>query len=762
MDARWCRYDVGHYGFVASGGRVMANPMSFAHRLALLTCLSVGGFGLSVAPALSQSQQTAPNTAQTINQDGLPILLKADEVTQDQQLGVVVARGGVEIAQGDRVLLADTLSYNQNAKTVTASGNVKILEPDGQVIFADYVELSEDLLNGTIENLRILLAGNARIAAAGGRRTDGATMEMARGVYSPCKVCKDDPSKAPLWQIKADRVIHDKNEKSIDYYDASLEMFGVPILYTPYMTHPDPTVKRKSGFLTPSFGTKTNTGIFLRTPYFWNIGPDVDVTLDPIFTEKQKGIMGGEYRQAFDTGRINLSGSFTFADQSIGSPTFVRKEDDVFRGHIFTDGVFDLSETYRAGWDINRSTDQTYLRKFNFWEDPGNSMTSTVYAEGFRGRNYMAARAYSFQDLRLGQRSDTPIILPLLDYNGVGEAGKYGGRWTLDANARGLSDGDDADSQRFSVNAGYEREFIADWGLVTTASGSLRGDLYNVDQDSRFDSAGRSVDDGLTGRIIPRVGLESRYPMARYSVGGRQVIEPMVALYAAPNGGNPENIPNSDSTVFETDDINVFSADRTPGLDRVETGQKAVAGINLSHFQDDGGRLSLFLGQSYRFRSDQDLATDARLEEERSDWVGRLEITPNDYFSLFYRFNYAANEFKANRNELGFSAGGNGLRFSSNYTYIRDSLSPDASSIEELYLNVSTQFTDNWTTEVGTLQDLRDGGGSLSHTASLKYEDECFIFLGRYLRSYINSVDIEQEDAFIFTLTYKTLGEVSF
>jgi len=139
-----------------------------------------------------------------------------------------------------------------------------------------------------------------------------------------------------------------------------------------------------------------------------------------------------------------------------------------------------------------------------------------------------------------------------------------------------------------------------------------------------------------------------------------------------------------------------------------------------------------------------------------------LEITPNDYFSLFYRFNYAANEFKANRNELGFSAGGSGLRFSSNYTYIRDSLSPDAASIEELYLNVSTQMTDNWTTEVGTLQDLRDGGGSLSHTASLKYEDECFIFLGRYLRSYINSVDIEQEDAFIFTLTYKTLGEVTF
>jgi LPS-assembly protein len=741
---------------------MMAERSSFACRLALVACVTVGAFGLSANPALSQTERVAPNTAQTIDESGTPILLKADEISQDRDLGVIVARGGVEVAQGDRVLLADTLSYNQNAKTVTASGNVKILEPDGQVIFADYVELSDDLLNGTIENLRVLLSGNARIAAAGGRRTDGNTMEMARGVYSPCKVCKDNPEKPPLWQLKADRVIHNKAEQSVDYYDASLEMFGVPVLYTPYMTHPDPTVKRKTGLLTPSFGTTINTGAFLRTPYFINLGPSADITLDPIFTELQTAFLGGEYRQAFDNGEINFSGSITQADHVIGSPAFVRREEDVIRGHIFTDGQFDLNKTYRAGWDINRSTDQTYLRKFNFWEDPNNSMTSTVYAEGFRGRNYMAARAYSFQDLRLGQRSDTPLILPLLDYNGVGEAGKYGGRWTLDANARGLTDGDDADSQRFSLQAGYEREFIADWGLVTTASGSMRGDLYNVDQNGRFDSAGRRVEDGLTGRVIPRVGLETRYPLARYSVGGRQVIEPMAALYASPNGGNPADIPNSDSTVFETDDINVFSADRTPGLDRVETGQKAVLGVNMSHFRDEGGRISLFLGQSYRFRSDDDLSNDTRLESSRSDYVGRLEIAPSDYFSLFYRFNYAADEVRANRNELGFYAGGNGLRFSSNYTFIRDSLSPDAVAIEQLYLNVSSQMTDNWTTELGTLQDLRAGGGSLYHTASLKYEDECFIFLGKYMRSYLTSADVERENSFIFTLTYKTLGEVTF
>lgn len=735
-----------------------ARTLNFAFGAVLLACAA----SVSVPVALAQSTASQPAVAQSFDQNGLPVLLRAEEVSHDQELGVIVARGDVEIAHGDRILLADTLSYNQNAKTVTASGNIRILEPTGEVIFADYVELSEDMRDGTIENLRILLADNARIAAAGGRRSNGNVTEMAKAVYSPCEVCKDDPTRAPLWQVKAERVVHDQSAQQVDYYDAVLEMYGVPVAYSPYFTHPDPTVKRRTGFLAPSFGTKSNTGWFLRTPFFWNIAPDKDATLDPILTGDQGVIYSGEYREAFDTGFMQASGSFTIADEEIGSPNLERVEEDVFRGHVFTDGEFHVDETWRWGWDINRSTDQSYLRKFSFWETPGNSMTSELYTEGFRGRNYSAARAYSFQNLRHGQRSDTPLILPLLNYNGLGEADSFGGRWSLDANFRGLTDGDDADSQRVSMQAGYRREFISDIGLVTTVSGSLRGDVYNVDQTGQTDDSGRQVDDGMTGRVIPRVSAETRYPIARYSVGGRQVIEPIIALHAAPNGGNNEDIPNDDSIVFETDDINVLSANRTNGLDRVETGQKIVAGMNLAHYADDGGRLAFFLGQSYRLRPDNDLKLDTGIENERSDWVGRLEISPNEYFSAFYRFNFQADDMLANRNELTLSAGGSGFRVDANYTFVRDNLDPAATAIEELSLSINNQFNDYWSTQLATLQDLQEGGGSLSHTAGLIYEDECFIFSGRYIRTFTRSVDVEQEDSLLFRLTFKTLGEVEF
>lgn len=735
------------------------------HAIVAAAALSLSLIGATHdAEAQNSARSATPDAllAQSIDQTGLPILLRAEEISQDQDLGVVVARGGVEVAHGDRVLLADTLSYNQNAKTVTASGNVQLLEASGEVIFADYVELTDDLRDGTIENLRILLSDNARIAAAGGRRTGGNRTEMARGVYSPCEVCRDDPSADPLWQVKAERVIHDQSDRQVEYHNAYLEVYGVPVAYSPYFTHPDPTVERQTGFLAPSAGTSTNAGFFLRTPFFWNIGLDRDATLDPILADDVGGFLGGEYRQAFDTGEFDISGSFTVTDREIGSPDLIETKEDVFRGHVFTEGQFHVDETWRWGWDVNRSTDQTYLRKFGFWDDPGNSMTSQVYAEGFRGRNYGVARAEIFQDLRLGQRSDTPVILPELNYNGLGEADSWGGRWSLDANVRSLTDGDDADSQRFSVIGGYRKEFISSFGLVTTLTGSVRGDLYNVDQSDATDDLGRSVDDGLATRFIPRLGIEARYPVARYSIGGRQVIEPIVALHVAPNGGNNEDIPIADSAVFETDDINLFEANRMPGLDRVETGQRVVGGINMAHYHDNGGQLSLFLGQSYRLRPDEDLKADTGLENQKSDWVGRVRISPNQYLDAFYRFSVEADELLANRNEFGMTLGGAGLRFNSRYTFARDNLQQGASAIEELALGVSSQFSEHWSGSLNTLQDLRKDGGSLSHGARLVYEDECFIFDGRFTRSYLRSVDVQEEDSILLRLTFKTLGEVEF
>ncbi|MDX1738984.1 MAG: LptA/OstA family protein, partial [Alphaproteobacteria bacterium] len=238
-----------------------------------------------------------------------PVLLQADSVNYDQNLDIIVASGNVELVQDDRVIMAETLSYNKKSDTITASGDVKLLESSGEVVFAEYMELTNKMTKGTIHKIRILLQDNARLVANGARRHNENRTELAKAVYTPCAACKEDPSKAPLWQLKANKVVHNKANKVIEYYDSTMEIFGFPIGYMPYFRHPDPSVERQSGFLAPAFGSSSSTGTYVRVPYFWAISEDKDLTFDPIFTAKQGAVASLQYRQAFDAGGFEVEGS---------------------------------------------------------------------------------------------------------------------------------------------------------------------------------------------------------------------------------------------------------------------------------------------------------------------------------------------------------------------------------------------------------------------------------------------------------------------
>lgn len=696
----------------------------------------------------------SPTLAQS---SGAPAVIQADEITQDQELGNVVAKGNVEITQKDRILFADSVSFNQKTNTVTASGNVIVVEPDGDTLFAEYVELTDDLRNGIIRELNVLLSDDSRFAANTGRRRDGTQTTLNRAVYSPCKVCEDNPDNAPLWQLKASTIVHDKDEREIRYENARLEMFGIPVAYTPYFAHPDPTVRRKSGFLTPSLGSSGNLGAFIQVPYFWAIDNSQDATFSPIYTRDEGIVFSGEYRRRFNVGEFEISGSLAEADRNIGSGFTEEIREDEIRGHIFSRGRFDIDNTWRTGFDVERSTDRSYLRKFNFFGSHGNSLTSNAFVEGFRGRNYAAANTYFYQDLQSGLRPNTPIVAPMMDFNHVGQPTKLGGRFSLDANILSLYRADAADTQRTSIKAGYELPFTAEAGFVTTLRTTLQTDLYYVQQADNSNE-----DDGFTGRAFPQMMVDWRYPFVRDSGGTRQLIEPIAAIVVSPNGSNPGAIPSEDSVVVEIDDTNILSADRFPGLDRVESGQKVIYGVKLGVFGENDGRTTAFLGQSYRLHADEDLANQVGIEKHLSDLVGRLEIRPNRYLNLLYRFRSTPDDLEFQRNEVGFSMGTPALHLSGNYLFIDDDTSEASlGKREEINIRVSSQINDNWSVSIQTQRDLGEDGGTLFAGASLTYEDECFKLTTDARRSFTRDADFEPSDDIIFRLTFKHLGSVT-
>lgn len=192
-----------------------------------------------------------------------PLNLQGDQLIYDTQGNRVIARGNVEIFYNDYILTADEVIYDQNASTLTAVGNVTLKEPQGNIVRADRYTLTDDFRDGFVQSLSIETKDDTRITAEQATRREGNVTEFRNGRFTPCK---SDGSTPPLWCLSAARIIHDKDAQTITYQDATFDVYGQPILYLPYFQHADPTVKRKSGLLTPTFGQSKTLGFMTQIP----------------------------------------------------------------------------------------------------------------------------------------------------------------------------------------------------------------------------------------------------------------------------------------------------------------------------------------------------------------------------------------------------------------------------------------------------------------------------------------------------------------
>lgn len=683
-------------------------------------------------------------------QDAPPVLLSAGDIRYEQDSGIVTASGGVEVTAGERILLADRVRYDANTDVVSAEGNVSVLETDGSVFFAERIELSDQLKNGFIRGFRALLSDDSRMAANSARRVDGNRTEMTRAVYSPCKICDEDMERPPLWRIRASKVVHDQEEQTINYRNARLEFFGIPVAYTPYFSHPDPTVDRKSGFLVPTYGRSTQIGTTIEVPYFLNLAPNRDVTLTPLLTSKEGPVMGGEFRQRTPNGRFQLNGSFTRPDR--------RNEDNIktgnkqWRSHIQANGDFDIDETWRWGFFGARSSDDTYLRRYNF--NSSDTLTSNLFVEGFGGRSYASANAWAFQGLRAeDDPGQTPLILPMLDYNFISNPDMFGGTFRFDANALSLSRNEGRDSRRLSLRSDWQTPRVGSLGDIWRFSADVRADGYWVSD------ATNSSRNGFVSRLVPQLAIDWRWPLGRAEAGSRQVVEPLAAFIISPYGGNPSNIPNEDSQNFEFDDTNIFSTNRFPGLDRIEGGPRLNYGVRYGLYANGGGSLTALIGQTLRLRADDTFAPQTGLENARSDFVGRIDLSPSPFLSFYNRFRLDRDALSIRRNEITTTFGT--PDYNANITYVtleRELTADELTDGEEINLAGNARLSRYWRATAQTRRDLGDDGGTLNSGIGLIYEDECFNVSINFNRDFTRDRDVQPSSSATLRIRLKHLG----
>lgn len=688
------------------------------------------------------------------------IYFSANEMENNQNLETITAIGDVNIIRNGLTLNADKVIYNQRDDVVTAVGNVRMIDAENNVVFSDYVVLTNQMSQGEMENIKIIMKDESRIAARRVRTYPNNNKVMNNAVYSPCDVCTTNPN--PLWQLKARKITHDAESQNVYYKDAILEVKNIPVFYTPFLSHPDPTVKRRSGFLIPSFGSSSYLDGFLQPHYFWDLSPHDNLTFSPILSTNHGLILDANYSGYFERGYLSTQGSVMKDD-----------DDDETRGNLYVKGRYELNDYWVSDIDLNYVSDSMYLKDLSLPKKEDAWLTSSAKLQGFDNRNYASIEAYYYKlisyDLQMlnaqefkRRKYDKPYALPLITYENVSEPGQYGAYFKNTFDFASVMREEDVSSQRMTMINSWNLPYTSPYGEKYRLVASVKSDAYYIDNYTNPDNEKFT---GETGRIFPQLGLEWKMPFVKATDTSRHIIEPVVVAVAAPNGGNKiDKIPNEDSQNSDLDDINVLDIDRYAGYDRNDTGSRVSYGLNWSSYGTIMGRTQAFIAQSYNFSNDHDeFGADDDENSHFSDYVGRIYANPNKYLDMNYRFRFDKDDLEMKYSELAARIGPNILHAYISYIYLKENEETIAQNLgerKELYTALSSKLTRDWSISIYNRQDLTKGGGSLEHGGTLSYEDECIKIVGDLHRYDSNDPEDENDFEFTISLYLKTLGGV--
>ena len=707
-----------------------------------------------------------------------PVTFRSDTVSYDSKNGLVTWTGHVEIWQNDHVLRADKVTFDRNTNVAAASGHVAILEPDGEVLFADYAELTQGMREGVMTNMRALLAANGKLAANGARRTDGHVNDMSRAVYTACKICAQHPDQPPFWQLRAYDATDDLEHKRLEYRDVYLDMFGLPVFYLPFFSTPDPSVRRQSGFLLGQFSPHdTYLGTYATLPYFWAINRGSDLTVVPLVSSKVGPQVTLAYRQRFNTGVLHVTGAIAYDTTDTGGyvdngNAVAPVDDKGVQGYVYSHAVFDFNQYWRYGADVNLASSANYLRDYRIPGYGAEVLTSSVYAEGFGAGAYSRLDSTLFQGLNSGviNSSQLPFVLPHYTYTFTGEPDALGGRSSLYTSDFNIYRPNGTSDQRLELGLNYDRPFRNTLGQLFDVTLHLDSELYKaskLDLVPNYDT----VNSASNGQALPTVAIKMRWPFLKTLKNGSAIVEPIVQVIAAPNSGNSttRNRPNEDSLDYEFTDSTLFSLNRHEGVDRLDGGLRANVGLH-GNWSFDGHQIDALVGESYQEHVDQNQLPDSGLSTHASDIVSRLSVAPTPWLDFTFRdrldHETGQTHFADALASAGvplFSVSGGYIYTSRSYYYYYNqnpyTLGPASSFFvptNEATLGLSSTYKGYHIGAYGR-RDLATNqfvaiGGDVSYT------NDCFIFDVALNKRYTSINGDSGDTSILFTVTFKTLG----
>lgn len=693
---------------------------------------------LLLLPDAGATQQSAPPPRNSPQPSATPpAVLLADSV-QITSGRVLVARGNVEVLQGDTKLTAAAIKFDPDTDTLTLEGPITLTQGPDLVILADAAELEPDLRNGLLRSARMVLNEQVQLAASQINRVDARYSQLYKAAVTSCKVC--DTGRPPLWQIRAKRILHDQKERQLYFDEAQLRIRNIPVFYLPRLRLPDPSLDRATGFLIPSVRTTSQLGTGVKVPYFIRLGDHRDLTLTPYLSADTR-TLEWRYRQAYLRGRVEFAGAITRDSLIPGTD----------RWYLFGSGQFDLRRGFKLDFDIESTSDDAYLVQYGYSDK--DRIDSEIAVSRTRRDSFVRAGIIGFQSLRAGESNATlPTVVIDATYERRLFPTATGGeiRLSLASHAHHRSSdspvpGEGRDVARVHGALAYLSDWTLAGGLRAQSRVGLAFDAFDTAQDSSFA--------GTQTALIPQATLALRYPMSKIGANGAvHFLEPVMQL--GWTGGTQAVVANDESTRVEFDEGNLFALSRFPEQDRREHGAALALGLNWARYDPTGWESYLSFGHIIRETAISEFSRTSGLDGHTSDFLLSAQVRAQDGLALAGRvlfddsFDFSKAELRGDWSNTEWTLGGS-------YLWLVEDVQEDRTkAVSELTLDGAYRFESNWTVSGNWRYDVEDDRTARAGLG-FGYDNECVSLDFTVERRFTSSTSVEPETSFGFTVALR-------
>ena len=676
------------------------------------------------------------------------INFSSEKLKVDEKTKIMIASGNVIITNNNRQLTADKVEYDQNSDKAIATGNVKLKEKDGSIYESERVILTNEFKSVVAIPLYGELIDKSFIKSNNFKKNDLGESYFKEGVYTACE-CDFKQDVKPIWRVETKEIKHDPATKTIYLKHPVMRIFSIPVYYLPYLSFPDWTVKRRSGFLTPVYGYSKQNRFHIKVPYYYS--PENDPTWDMTFTSHQNGKTG-------HADQLNIRKKYE--NSSL--------ETNIYKGNLDTnksdgDNVFGVNFKANSNLDNNwkmtiegKYADQeTFMRRYGF--DSSDRYKSYLNLEKIKPNSISKIEIYNIQNLDETSSNNEPVLAPSISHHIFDSNKSY--NYDVKLNAHSIYNDESYDIKRWSGLAQINKKLNLT-NIVLEGDANFGLDLYSIQGRPSTDSNDNKYIDRLSSGFS--VAASNQYGIMSEEIG--VVIEPKIQFSSVISSDRTDEVPNRDSSEFRLDQANLFLNNQYQGRDNIQRSDRINAGVSAYVMTEEMGDLNFFIGQSQKISGTQKNISSAN-NDRQSHLINSISWNPSSLYNFSWFSLYNHHNLKSDTSDFNFNGSLDGWNYSTRHRSVDGAFVSDGIDREELALGISKNFS-NWKTSYSRTYDLsNDKEEMISETLGLEYTGSGYMFgncltvLFQYKSSGgVVDRDLVPEDSIYLTFNFRNLG----